>query len=682
MQTVENNYDIYNTKKDELIQLIKRANQAVEKLGIPSLANNLNKTSEKLSNSTFKIMVVGDFNSGKSTFINGLLGDYVLPTDVLECTAVITEVKYSKEKYAILHFKNPVPEHTNYDYVTPKAKAHIDKYQGKNIPELKLAIEEIDEFLVIQRDQETMEAKDAVNESPFERMELFWPCDLCEKNVEIIDSPGLNATEAKEKITIDYLNKIDSLVFVLSALKLCADNEIRFINEKLLVRGFEHTFFLVNRLNQINGNRNESAEDGRKKVLLDAKNRLRNKTKFGDAGIVGVNAYHAEQGRVNHDQFLVDDSQIAQFEQQLSEFLTKDKGKVKLSQPTKELKNMIMNVLVNLIPSQYKLNEDSLEEVAQKFNVVKPKLGSLEIRRKQISVKMKNTISDKEVALKRLLEKRYDQILSNLEHWIEGIDIERKFNLFKPNESAKAMIAELVEKLQEKISREQHKWATNVLSPYVENLTIEINDEYETDMKAICAEIDEIKVNSLSESKTGPKTWERVALIAGGILIHDYGVAVTGGIAGWKAAAINIGIQAGVLSGMLMLGITNPITIIPVLIGTGILALIIRSSGFGKKVINDAKPKIVEQFRKMVPEAVDSTTERIADSFNNQIDALATAVDEEIKLINEQFNVVIQEKQCAEHSAAERKTVIAGCETDLKNIMKGVDDINDYLLSL
>lgn len=684
MQTLAKNYDVYNAKKEELLDLMANTGQSLNILGLPSLGGNLVKTQEKLSNSAFKIMVVGDFNSGKSTLINGMLGGFVLPTDVLECTAVITEVKYSKEKYAILYFKNPVPEYTNYDYVTSKAKAHIDKYKGKNIPSLRLSIEEIDDFLVIQRDQETMEAKDAVNESPFERMELFWPCDLCENGVEIIDSPGLNATEAKEKITIDYLDKIDSLIFVLSALQLCKNNEMRFIEDKLQTRGFEHTFFIVNRLNQVNGSRSETVEEARRKVLLDAQNRLRGKTKFGDQGIISVNAYNAEQGRVNKDQSLEQDSGIIQFEQQMAVFLTKERGKVKLSQPAKELKNTLVDALVNIIPNQYKLNEASLEVVAKKYNEVKPKLEMLEAKRKQITTKMENRIADKEQDIKRFFEARFKQVSDSLYTYIDQIDIEKKLNLlpWKTKESAKAIIGELVDKLQPIIIDEQKHWTTIELEPYIKRLTDNFNDDFETHLKVICSEIDELKINITAEAEGAPSTFDKVMGVALGILCQDFVVGGVGVALGWKSALGNLGIQAGLMAGLLLAGVTNPVTIIPVLIASGIIQLLIGANGFSKKIISKAKPQIKMAFDEKIPSEVEKCVGKILMNFHDQIDVVGTALDNEIQVIHEQFETAIKEKQNAEHSAADRKAAIMKCETVLRNIMKGVDDIYDYLLSI
>ena len=44
------------------------------------------------------ITVMGEFNSGKSTLLNTFIGEELLPTDQLECTAVPTWVRWADDE--------------------------------------------------------------------------------------------------------------------------------------------------------------------------------------------------------------------------------------------------------------------------------------------------------------------------------------------------------------------------------------------------------------------------------------------------------------------------------------------------------------------------------------------------------------------------------------------------------
>ena len=52
---------------------------------------------KKLEEDRFHLVVVGEFNHGKSTFVNALLGADVLPTGVTPTTAVIHHLVYADE---------------------------------------------------------------------------------------------------------------------------------------------------------------------------------------------------------------------------------------------------------------------------------------------------------------------------------------------------------------------------------------------------------------------------------------------------------------------------------------------------------------------------------------------------------------------------------------------------------
>jgi septin family protein len=52
------------------------------------------------------LAVLGEFNAGKSTFINDLLGEELLPTDVVPTTATINLLKYGDSPSARLMWQD------------------------------------------------------------------------------------------------------------------------------------------------------------------------------------------------------------------------------------------------------------------------------------------------------------------------------------------------------------------------------------------------------------------------------------------------------------------------------------------------------------------------------------------------------------------------------------------------
>ena len=75
------------------------------------------------------------------------------------------------------------------------------------------------------------------------------PLGLLEKNLEFVDSPGLNDTEERNRITFDYLPRCHAVLFVLSAVQPFTRTG-SYLQEHLAGRGYT-IFFLVNFWNQV-----------------------------------------------------------------------------------------------------------------------------------------------------------------------------------------------------------------------------------------------------------------------------------------------------------------------------------------------------------------------------------------------------------------------------------------------
>ena len=82
---------------------------SVQRLG----ANKDTLLAEMQNDAYIKVPFVGDFNAGKSSLLNSLMGVSILPTDVVPTTAVSYELYYSEvEKLDIYHegkFKETAP---------------------------------------------------------------------------------------------------------------------------------------------------------------------------------------------------------------------------------------------------------------------------------------------------------------------------------------------------------------------------------------------------------------------------------------------------------------------------------------------------------------------------------------------------------------------------------------------
>ena len=74
--------------KREIISRFRQLAEVAEQVGMVTLARDIRTTRiPKLESERFHLVVLGEFNHGKSTFVNALLGQDVLPVGITPTTA-------------------------------------------------------------------------------------------------------------------------------------------------------------------------------------------------------------------------------------------------------------------------------------------------------------------------------------------------------------------------------------------------------------------------------------------------------------------------------------------------------------------------------------------------------------------------------------------------------------------
>ena len=143
--------------KEKLITQFKSLADIAKSIGMESLASEIkNSRLPKLDNEQFHLVVLGEFNHGKSTFVNALLGHDILPTGITPTTAALNHIVYGE-----------------------KPSARAVKFDGsiEDVPFEALA------------DWVTVSGKSA---EPFHHVEIKYPCELLKDNVTLVDTPGVN----------------------------------------------------------------------------------------------------------------------------------------------------------------------------------------------------------------------------------------------------------------------------------------------------------------------------------------------------------------------------------------------------------------------------------------------------------------------------------------------------------
>ena len=82
-------------------------------LGDKSALSALNDAGRQLNDDNLRVLVMGRFSSGKSTFLNALMGQMLLPAKPIPTTAIIGEIVYSEHPEAVLYPKRAIQAEKN-----------------------------------------------------------------------------------------------------------------------------------------------------------------------------------------------------------------------------------------------------------------------------------------------------------------------------------------------------------------------------------------------------------------------------------------------------------------------------------------------------------------------------------------------------------------------------------------
>ncbi|MBD8071172.1 dynamin family protein [Bacillus sp. PS06] len=136
-----------------------------------------------LEDSTKKVMITGTFSNGKSSFINSVLGEELLITDLLPTTAVVTLLQYGETKQMVEIGKQTIA------VVNPTELEHRTTIDHEKDGKHSAAIFSIH-----------------TNATP-----------LLEHQVTFIDTPGFNDLEHAQNPTYHHLDLADEVLFIFSA---------------------------------------------------------------------------------------------------------------------------------------------------------------------------------------------------------------------------------------------------------------------------------------------------------------------------------------------------------------------------------------------------------------------------------------------------------------------------------
>ncbi len=660
-------YQDFKEKQVKLAGLISETSKIIAGLKMEQYAKTLDGLSKKIASDNLKIQVLGTFKNGKSTFINSLLGQEILPAYATPTTAIINEVKYGKEPKAVLYFMNPLPEKMHNE-IADKAMEHMKKYNMKNIPPLEIPYDEIEDYVVIPMG---MEHKDALKESPFEKVELFWPLDILENGIEIIDSPGLNEHPVRTKVTMEYLKNADAIIFVFTALACCSAKEMEFLNDILKPQGFGDgdIYCIVNRFdNLINDRERDRVKNYAAKML-----------KPYAKEIFCVSAYNALEGKTHDRPDQYQQSGMPDFEKSILYYLTHERGNIKLAPATRELSRIIrQDTLEKVIPEQKSAYDTDIKLLKSRYEEAKPRLDQMEKKKLILDNRIKTLIDSMMPDFRRCIVSYFNDLPGKIKVWVDEYEPTTELSMMHLTKDAEKLSNEISEFITQKVDSEQVLWTNTTLQSMITSKVQGMIASIEGNLQNFFIELDEIKMDISGVDKKKVEEmplWQRIVAAGGGFLVSGYGGAVLGAATGLsKDFAKGLALQVGAYLALAFVGFLNPVTIIAV-----IIASVVGGGMSAKKdILEKVKKGISDEYCNGIINASASTVETFVEDIKLKISEIGTIIvnsmDTEIHEIQLQVESIIKEMELGRENIDKQKKELAAKEEQLRRINRELDE--------
>jgi small GTP-binding protein len=328
-------------RQNSLVETLKACIELTDNkdLNLAIFKDDLENLLTRFQEGRFHLAVLGQFKRGKSTIVNALIGDNLLPTAVVPLTAIPTFINYSDKLNVKVCF--------------------LDR--SKQPVEFKGDKSELGNFL----DKFVTETGNPKNKLQVSHVEVFYPSPLLQKGFVLIDTPGIGSTyKHNTEMTINFLSQCDAAIFVTSTDPPITEVELDFL--KSVKSEIPRIFFVLNKIDYLDEDELQTSLD----FLI---NILRKNLEFSSVDVNPVSAKKALKGKLNKDNRLIKDSKIDNLEQKIIQFMENEKLAALKIAISRKAKDIIENILmqIRLLIKSY---TTPVEELEEKIKILEKKI--------------------------------------------------------------------------------------------------------------------------------------------------------------------------------------------------------------------------------------------------------------------------------------------------------------------
>lgn len=605
------------------------AQEVINKLSISTELRNefsqkIERIKQRQQDSNLYLGVVGEFSSGKSTFINALLKDELLKTSALVATAAATKIKYGTALNVNADFSD---RRTSIKKTESSLKGDLSWLAGA-------------EQMTPQHLIHTLTSEDSVA-SAVANITIEHPASFLSNGIVVIDTPGTNAdNEAHGLITRKAIeHEVDLAIVVIPATMPLSQSLASFLSGPL--KPFLHRcIFVVSRIDEIKRRERDDLVEDLRLRLADQLG-IEHPIVYSCSAQVMLDILSGEESIPHSSEFF--------YEQFLS------------------LENLIVNRL-----SQERIlsiSESLLRLLTQLFqqlnNKVQARWQAYAERQTEIE---KNTIPD----LSRFIQEQYSDCDKHLQTLISEYGAKTANCVDSHREIAK-------ESMRKKLFGLSNEEELNIfLSSRAESLLTEEAAKVKTDLQPLTTRVSEraVTIGKTFDRKFS-KAYKRLQSIGGNIesdinTRYDFKVNVsritvsaqslTKEIDSGDGTKMGVGATAGLAIGTVLLpGIGS-------LVG---LAAGTWASKFFMPSLDERKQQLWQNLRPSIDTYFDTVRQQVRDSTTDYTRGLEASLKQRIDTYGQKYEVIVKEILNQQKDELDRLNKLqAAVQIDLNEIKK------------
>lgn len=587
----------------EACPAIDRLARLAEVLKMDGAQEDLLSSRRGIQSPEFKLIVLGRFKNGKSTFMNILMGRLArplpelpgfrggfLPMDDLPTTARLTTIRYGEE-----------PGVT------------VVKRDGSREPKTLT-------WFVGNSPLKPGQQANAAAFGNVQEFELTYPFENGRAGIVLLDSPGTDEDAERTLIARRALNECDAAIMLFRSDALLGEKEREFVQD-MRDRGLTSFFTVINRWYSPSHNGARPVDERLKAFVWDKRvTQLEDGPPYdgqdlAEKKIFFVDALTALQGKLEDDPERLRASGMEDFERALHDYLETERRRVQVLRWVDKASGA-GQAIQKYIEQQIPALEREQETFQRKFEEIRPQLEAQRRRKGTLPRKFADFYARCVGVLMTDFEKLIDAIRDELPAHVERSELKELSGLGNVlwsavSRSKKEAIAREVTRIATDYTEARiQQWrraepptpgARKVLQPIFDQFLEEIRAEIES----IEAQFDRMNLELTGytpqhEGKLGEASkgvWMNRIFPAAVGLVFGPDMAVYGASNGWKGVGKSLLVHTGVVGGVAAAAtVATGGVALPVLVAAWAAAFALRAMWHGSDLKREIKQKVVHGF--------------------------------------------------------------------------------------